>query len=66
MTQAKFKDKIAVVSGAASGLGLAIAERLAAEGARVVVSDINAAAGQAIAARLGGTFAHAAGGQADR
>ena len=59
MTQPKLRDKIAVVTGAASGLGLAIAERLAAEGAKVVVSDINADAGNAAAARLGGTFVQA-------
>ncbi|TSA18243.1 MAG: 3-hydroxybutyrate dehydrogenase [Betaproteobacteria bacterium] len=59
MTQAQFANKIAVVTGAASGLGLAIAERLAADGARVVVSDINAVAGEAVAARLGGTFVQA-------
>ena len=59
MTQLKFKDKIAVVTGAASGLGLAIAERLAADGAKVVVCDINAGAGKEVAARLGGTFVQA-------
>ena len=59
MANAQFKDKIAVVTGAASGLGLAIAERLAADGAKVVVSDINAAAGKAAATRLGGTFVQA-------
>ena len=59
MTQSKLKDKIAVVTGAASGLGLAIAERLAADGAEVVVSDINADAGKTVAARLGGTFVQA-------
>src|SRR5262245_42524059 len=36
-------DKVAVVTGAANGLGRAIAERLAGEGARVVLSDIDAA-----------------------
>jgi 3-hydroxybutyrate dehydrogenase len=59
MTQAQFKGKIAVVTGAASGLGLAIAERLAAGGAKVVVSDINASAGKDAAARLGGMFVQA-------
>ncbi len=59
MTQDEFKGKIALVTGAASGLGLAIAERLAAGGARVVVSDINTDAGEAVAARLGGSFVHA-------
>ena len=57
MTKEIFKDKIAVVTGAASGLGLAIAERLAADGARVVVADINAGAGREVAARLL-TFPH--------
>jgi 3-hydroxybutyrate dehydrogenase len=59
MTQPTFKDKIAVVTGAASGLGLAIAERLAADGAKLVVSDINADTGKEVAARLGGTFVQA-------
>ena len=56
MTESNLKEKIAIVTGAASGLGLAIAERLAAGGAKVVVSDINAEAGKAVAARIGGTF----------
>src|SRR5262245_26395054 len=37
-------DQVAIVTGAASGLGLAIANRLHAEGARVVMLDINEAA----------------------
>ena len=59
MAQSTFQDKIAVVTGAASGLGLAIAERLAADGATVVVSDINADAGRTVASRLGGIFVQA-------
>ena len=59
MTQTQFKGKIAVVTGAASGLGLAIAERLAAEGAKVVLSDLNAEAGKAAADRIGGLFVRA-------
>ena len=36
-------DKVAVVTGGASGIGLAIAERLAGDGAKVAVFDLNAA-----------------------
>ena len=34
-----FKDKIAVITGAASGIGLGLAERCAQEGMKVVISD---------------------------
>jgi NAD(P)-dependent dehydrogenase (short-subunit alcohol dehydrogenase family) len=42
-----------VVTGAGSGIGAALARRLVAEGARVVVNDINAAAAQEVAASCG-------------
>ena len=37
----KLQDKVAIVTGAAQGIGLAVAERFAAEGARLVVADVN-------------------------
>lgn len=39
----EFKDKVAVITGGASGIGLAIAERCVHEGMKVVLADINAA-----------------------
>lgn len=56
MTDKSLQDKVVVVTGGASGIGLAIAERFAGEGARVVVSDVQAEAGQAVAQRLDGLF----------
>jgi 2-hydroxycyclohexanecarboxyl-CoA dehydrogenase len=49
----KLENKIAVVTGAGSGIGRAIAGKLAAEGATVVVSDINETAAKETAAALG-------------
>jgi NAD(P)-dependent dehydrogenase (short-subunit alcohol dehydrogenase family) len=40
----EFKDRVAVVTGAASGIGLALAERFAAEGMKIVMADIEAEA----------------------
>ncbi len=46
--------RIALVTGSASGIGKAIATRLAAEGACVIIADLNLEAAQAVAAELGG------------
>ena len=52
----RLRDRVAVITGAASGIGLAAARRLAAEGARVVVADVSDEAGQDAAQEVGGLF----------
>jgi len=54
----KLKDKVAVVTGGAGGIGAAIGRRYAAEGARVVVADRSGEQGKTLAAEVGnGAFA---------
>jgi NAD(P)-dependent dehydrogenase (short-subunit alcohol dehydrogenase family) len=55
----ELEGRVALVTGAAKGLGRAIATRFAAAGATVVVSDIDAAGAQAAAAELPGGRGHA-------
>jgi NAD(P)-dependent dehydrogenase (short-subunit alcohol dehydrogenase family) len=52
----RLAGRVAVVTGGASGIGLAAARRMHAEGATVVVGDINAETGIPVAEELGGTF----------
>ncbi|HEX9139266.1 MAG TPA: 3-hydroxybutyrate dehydrogenase [Steroidobacteraceae bacterium] len=57
----RLKDKVAVVTGAASGIGREIARKFAREGAKLVVADINAAAASAAATELDGSGMRAVG-----
>ena len=52
----RLDQRVAVVTGGGSGIGRASARRLAAEGARVVVADIDPEAGKAAAGEVGGQF----------
>lgn len=50
---ARLQDKVAIVTGGASGFGMGIASCFAAEGAKVVIADLNPETGEALAAKLG-------------
>jgi NAD(P)-dependent dehydrogenase (short-subunit alcohol dehydrogenase family) len=50
------EGKVAVITGAGSGIGLATARRLAVDGARVVCADVDVVSGQAAAAEVDGLF----------
>ena len=50
----RFAGKVVVVTGGASGIGLAAVRRFHGEGAAVVIADINDVAGEAVAGELGG------------
>jgi NAD(P)-dependent dehydrogenase (short-subunit alcohol dehydrogenase family) len=54
----KLKNRIAIITGAARGIGLACAERFIAEGAHVVIVDVLDEIGKAEAKRLGATYMH--------
>ncbi len=57
--------KVAIVTGGASGIGLATATRLRAEGADLVLADLNEDAGKTVAADLGARFVRADVGRAE-
>lgn len=52
----RLAGKVAVITGGGSGIGLATAQRMRAEGATIVIGDIDAASGQAAADAVDGTF----------
>ncbi|WP_395691914.1 3-oxoacyl-ACP reductase [Nocardioides sp.] len=58
----RIQDRVAVVTGGCSGIGLATVQRFVAEGAKVVIGDLNDARGAEIVAELGGesvaTYVH--------
>jgi NAD(P)-dependent dehydrogenase (short-subunit alcohol dehydrogenase family) len=52
----RLSGKVAVITGAGGGIGLATARRFSAEGAKVVCADVNAEVGSKAAAEIGGLF----------
>jgi len=52
----RFAGRVAIVTGGASGIGAATCRALAAEGAQVVVADLDAGRGTAVAGEIGGRF----------
>ena len=55
----RLDGRVAVITGAGSGIGLATAKRLADEGAKVVAVDTNEETGKKIAGEVGGIFVKA-------
>ncbi|GAA1305882.1 MULTISPECIES: 3-oxoacyl-ACP reductase [Planotetraspora] len=55
----RLQDRVAVITGAGSGIGLATAQRFAQEGAKIVAVDLDEAAGTKVADEVGGLFVRA-------
>jgi NAD(P)-dependent dehydrogenase (short-subunit alcohol dehydrogenase family) len=55
----RLQDRVAVVTGGASGIGLATARRFAQEGAKVVIADLDETTGKGVAEEVGGLFVRA-------
>ncbi|MDD5706791.1 MAG: SDR family NAD(P)-dependent oxidoreductase [Kiritimatiellae bacterium] len=60
-----FKNKVAIITGAASGMGLLAARNLCAEGAKVILTDVNKAAAEAAAEDIRGNGGDAMGMEVD-
>ncbi|TDD91090.1 SDR family oxidoreductase [Actinomadura darangshiensis] len=56
MTAGRLAGRVAVVTGAGDGIGRGVARRFAAEGARVLVAELNPESGAKVAAEIGGEF----------
>jgi NAD(P)-dependent dehydrogenase (short-subunit alcohol dehydrogenase family) len=54
----RLENKVAVITGGCSGIGLATGRRFAAEGARVVIGDLDDTRGPGVADELGGSYLH--------
>jgi NAD(P)-dependent dehydrogenase (short-subunit alcohol dehydrogenase family) len=65
MTMGRLDGKIAIITGAAAGIGRATARRVAAEGARTVVADLNAAGAKEVAEAISSAGGEATAVQAD-
>ena len=58
MTERRFEGKSVLISGGASGIGLATAQRMIADGATVWISDIQDELGESVAEEIGATYVH--------